>query len=83
MLPCIVKKGNMTLGLLIRSLQAGGGSQKFHTGAIVAAYCAKRAIGARILQYCVERGGQVTHGSHRAHSTQIPHLADGAFDHEF
>ena len=43
----------------------------------------QRAIGARILQYCVERGGQVTHGSHRAHSTQIPHLADGAFDHEF
>ena len=64
---CIVKKGNMTLGLLIRSLQAGGGSQKFHTGAIVAAYCANVRS---VLEYC----SIVWNGAAKSHTDRIERI---------
>ena len=56
-----------TLGLLIRSLQAGGGSQKFHTGAIVAAYCANVRS---VLEYC----SIVWNGAAKSHTDRIERI---------
>ena len=54
----------MALGLLIRSFQAGGGRNKYKTGAIVAAYCANVRS---VLEYC----SVVWNGAAKSHTDRI------------
>ena len=64
---CVVKKGNMALGLMIRSLQAGRGRKRYETGAIVAAYYSNVRF---VLEYC----SVVWSGAARTHTDRIERI---------
>ena len=63
----IVAKGNMALGLMIRSLQAGRGRMKYETGAIVAAYYAN-------VRSVLENCSVVWGGAAKTHTDRIERI---------